>query len=276
MGFLPVPVARSLRAFRRSCGGGWWLPLVAVGFCGGALWLRFLSFRLALSSCRVARWFRRCPRPGGARSSVRRWLPARVAGASGRRAGRFPVPWSWLVSRCLRLRRPSRRRGRAGSASRWPFGGSPAATARCSGFRCRWPCRLRSGLPLPLCFPLRLAGCGLRWLGVSLARRRCRRCRCWSPAGRGAARAGWCAARAAFWRCAVCRLRWSGCSAVALGCLGCRRFGFLRVSCCCLPFGLRRCQRSRCVFPGRLCCRLRLRCLVCRCQCCRVAVGRSR
>ena len=51
LGFPPVPVARSLRAFRRSSGGGVGGSRWSPGFCGGVLWLLCRVFRVSF------RWF---------------------------------------------------------------------------------------------------------------------------------------------------------------------------------------------------------------------------
>lgn len=158
VGFPPVPVARSLRAFRRSLrrrvGGSRWS---LACFCGGVSWLRSRLFRLGLSFCRVARWFRRCRRPGGARSLGLPWSLALVAGRCGGRRGPPRSP----------------RLGRAGSVFRWRCGGSPARRVRCSASRCRWPSRRRCGWLLPRRCPLRL-GCAVSgwpffWRGGSAA-----------------------------------------------------------------------------------------------------------
>ena len=140
----------------------------------GVLWLvPSLSFRPALSSCRVGLF--RSWRPGGVGWSGLPWPLARVGGGCGPRRGRSRRRWSWSGSRRSPPLPRSRRPGRAGSASRWPCGGS---RVRCSGFPCRWPSRRLSGCRLLRRCPLRWSGRGRgRRSGFPLgsSRRRCRR-----------------------------------------------------------------------------------------------------
>ena len=163
----PVPFARSRRAFRRSCGGGWVALFVRCRLLGVLCPLPLLLSR-------------RSPRPWCVplalplrRGPVPPWVCR-----SGLRAGRFPVSWRWSGFR--------RRSRRAGFPVRGVAGWFPwSAFVRCAPrplrlavrrrgwFRFRWLRRLRwwAGVALPV-----------RWLPRSRLQLPARRCRVVAPA----------------------------------------------------------------------------------------------
>ena len=183
LGFPPVPVARSLRAFRRSRGGGGGGSRWSPGFCGGVLWLLCRVFRVSfrwfpwrcvplaagLRPGRVLLWgFRsavpagRCPglsrSCGFLLSPLRRGSPFRGVGAC-RRVRVFVLFVRSLValrSRC-RSARACRRAVLAFGAC-WPLSRAASAAARARCQRQRLPLSLalarlppRSGRSVRLC-----------------------------------------------------------------------------------------------------------------------------